>query len=92
MEDGHLVQGKVKEYYGMASEKGMKMLGKTGTPEGKIIYNKCEGTIESFVEEFTGYLKSTMSYCDINDIKYFIGGPELNVLSTNASNQFNQSR
>lgn len=91
-ETGKLVQGKVKEYYGMASEKGMAMLGKKGTPEGKTIYNKCKGTIQNFTTEFIDYLKSAMSYCGINDIKYFIGGPELNVLSTNASNQFNQSR
>ena len=82
---------KCKEYYGMASEKGMAMLGKTGTPEGKVIYNECNGTIESFTKEFIGYLRSTMSYCDIMDITDFIGGPVLNVLSENASNQFNQS-
>ena len=85
-------QQKYKEYYGMASEKGMKMLGKTGTPEGKIIYNKCNGTIESFTNEFTDYLRSAMSYCNIRDIEYFVGGPELNILSENASNQFNQTR
>lgn len=90
-ESGHLVETKFKEYYGMASEKGMKMLGKTGIPEGKVIYNRCKGTIESFTKEFTGYLRSVMSYCGIRDIEYFIGGPELNILSENASNQFNQS-
>lgn len=89
---GHLVETKFKEYYGMASEKGMKLLGKTGTPEGKMVYNRCNGTIESFTNEFIGYLKSAMSYCNINDIEYFVGGPELNILSENASNQFNQSR
>ena len=46
-------EGKLyKEFYGMASEKGMRLLGKTGTPEGKIIYNECGGTIESFTNEF----------------------------------------
>ena len=83
---------KYKEYYGMASEKGMKMLGKTGTPEGKMIYNKCEGTIESFTKEFEDYLRSAMSYCNIKTIDDFVGGPELNILSCNASNQFNQQR
>ena len=81
-----------KEYYGMASEKGMSLLGKTGTPEGKVIYNEPSGTIESFVNEFTDYLKSAMSYCNITDIESFVGGPELNILSSNASNQFNQQR
>lgn len=83
---------KCKEYYGMASEKGMSMLGKTGSPEGKIIYNECSGTIESFTNEISDYLKSIMSYCDIYTIEKFIGGPELNILSSNASRQFNQER
>lgn len=83
---------KFKEYYGMASEKGMKMLGKSGTPEGKMIYNECDGTIESFTNGFKGYLRSTMSYCNITDIKDFVGRPQLNILSCNASNQFNQNR
>lgn len=83
---------KYKEYYGMASEKGMKMLGKTGAPEGKIIYNKCDGTIETFINEFESYLRSAMSYCNIRTIDNFVGGPELNILSENASNQFNQTR
>lgn len=87
------VEGKLyKEFYGMASEKGMRLLGKTGTPEGKIIYNECGGTIESFTNEFIDYLRSAMSYCNIRDIEYFVGGPELNILSENASNQFNQNR
>lgn len=90
-ETGHLVQGYVKEYYGMASEKGMKMLGKTGEPEGKVIYNKCEGTIESFTKQFANYLKSLMSYCSIKELDKFIGKPEVRILSTNASNQFNKS-
>ena len=90
-ENGHLVETRFKEFYGMASEKGMKMLGKSGTPEGKIIYNKCEGTIESFTEDFKGFLRSAMSYTNFRRIEDFIGGPTLNVLSTNASNQFNQS-
>lgn len=86
-------EGKLyKEFYGMASEKGMRLLGKTGTPEGKIIYNECGGTIESFTNEFIDYLRSAMSYCNIRDIEYFVGGPELNILSENASNQFNQNR
>ena len=70
----------------------MRLLGKTGTPEGKIIYNECGGTIESFTNEFIDYLRSAMSYCNIRDIEYFVGGPELNILSENASNQFNQNR
>lgn len=87
------VEGKLyKEFYGMASEKGMRLFGKTGTPEGKIIYNECGGTIESFTNEFIDYLRSAMSYCNIRDIEYFVGGPELNILSENASNQFNQNR
>jgi len=89
-ETGHLKETKFKEYYGMASEKGMKMLGKTGSPEGKVIYNRCEGTIETFTEKFINYLSSLMSYCNKRDIKDFIGEVEVNVLSANASNQFNQ--
>jgi IMP dehydrogenase/GMP reductase len=83
---------KYKEYYGMASEKGMKMLGKTGTPEGKVIFNKCNGTIASFTNEFINLFKSLMSYCNIKSVETFIGVPELNILSDNASEQFNQSR
>lgn len=90
-ETKHLEETIFKEYYGMASKKGMEMLSKTGSPEGKIIYNRCKGTIESFSNEFTNYLRSVMSYCNKKDLKDFIGGPEIHVLTTNASNQFNQN-
>lgn len=81
-----------KIYYGMASERGMRELGKKGTPEGKEIRNECKGSISEFSQEVTDYIKSAMSYCNIRDITDFIGGPTLNILSTNASNQFNQKR
>lgn len=80
-----------KKYYGMASRVGMKKLGKHGTPEGKTVLNECNGTIESFVMEFTDYLRSAMSYCDALNLEEFIGGPEINILSHNASMQFNQT-
>ena len=84
--------GKYKKlYYGMASTLGQEKLGKEPkTPEGKIIYNDIDGDIESFSKDFIAYLTSAMSYCNTDNIKYFIGKPQLNIISENSSKQFNQ--
>lgn len=80
-----------KLYYGMASHQGQEDLGKDiTTPEGKMLHNPIRGTIKQFSDDFILYLQSAMSYTGKNQIKEFIGNVTLNILSCNASKQFNQ--
>lgn len=79
-----------KVYYGMASIVGMEKLDKKGIPEGKLVYNEIEGTINTFVTEFKGYLSSAMSYCNALSLKDFSSKTNLQVLSYNATKQFNR--
>lgn len=80
-----------KIYYGMASEYGSHLLGKdTDAPEGMVKEYNIKPPIAKFANLFSKYLKSTMSYCDAKDLKRFIGKQTLNVISNNATKQFNQ--
>lgn len=92
VEDIH--KNKYKIHFGMASIEGQKALGKTSLrpPEGKVIYNKMSDlTIADFSKEITNYLQSTMSYCDKYTIAGFVGEETLQVLSSEASKQYNQT-
>lgn len=82
-----------KEYFGMSTKKAQKSMGKKilHTSEGKSMINKIEYTMEGWVENFSDYLRSAMSYCNIKDIEYFNSNNlEINVISTNSSNSFNK--
>lgn len=82
-----------KLYYGMASHQGQEDLGKdVTTPEGKMLHNPIKGTIKQFSNDFILYLQSAMSYCGARKLEDFIGKPPLNILSFNASKQFNQQQ
>lgn len=84
--------GDTKIYYGMASEHGSKLLGKdTSAPEGmkKLLPTSKDDTIANFSNKFSKYLSSTMSYCNCENLIEFIGKQKLNIISNNASKQFN---
>ena len=82
-----------KLHYGMASHRGQEVLGKDiTTPEGKMLLNPIKGTIKQFSDDFVLYLQSAMSYCGVKTLDDFIGKTTINVLSHNASKQFNQTQ
>lgn len=89
--DGQFRQYKL--YYGMASDRGQNDLNKEVhvAPEGKVVMNPISNlTIADFAREFEAYLKSSMSYCNFNDIKDFSRYAVLNVISESAQKQFNK--
>ena len=60
------------------------------TSEGIIKYNKVEYTLGGWTENFTDYLKSTMSYCNKRTLDDFIGKAEYIFITQNAFNRFNK--
>ena len=62
-----------KEFYGMASKKGQIALNgkKTRTSEGISVTLPVEYTLSSWIENFTDYLKSAMSYTNSVDLEDF---------------------
>ena len=81
-----------KLYYGMASIKGQEKLNRKNisAPEGKTVMNPISDmTIAEFANEFDAYLKSSMSYCNIKDIKDF-RNVNTNIISESAQKQFNK--
>lgn len=81
-----------KEMYGMSTRQAQLEMGatKTKTSEGLIKTNKCTHTISGWVNNFTDYLKSAMSYTNSRNLDQFIGEVELSVNSLNASNSYNK--
>lgn len=79
-----------KFYYGMASDYGMKLLGKDRQrhPEGIETYININGTISSFADEFKSYLQSAMSYCACYTLENFKNDVTVNIISQNASKRF----
>ena len=63
---------------------------KLKTSEGKVKTIKIEYTMNGWVENFTHYLKSAMSYCGKRELKKFIGEVNIAKMSNNASNAFNK--
>lgn len=89
LEEGEYLE---KQFYGMASKIAQKQLGnnKLKTSEGKVKTITIEYTMSGWVENFTHYLKSAMSYCGKRDLKDFIGNVNIVKISNNASNAFNK--
>jgi GMP reductase len=75
-----------REYYGMSTKKAQMKMGKTPeecrTAEGIIKSVEVEYPIKKWVDNFTHYLKSAMSYTDCRNLDEFIGGPSLVVQSS----------
>lgn len=81
-----------KKFRGMSTKEVQRKWNKEKmtTSEGIVKYNKVEYTLEGWVENFTDYLKSAMSYCNCLTLKEFIGEVEYNLISPSAFNRFNK--
>lgn len=78
-----------KEYFGMSTKKAQTLMGKTNlhTGEGRITTQKIEYTMSGWVENFTDFLRSAMSYCNIDELEKFTSTYVNSVLISN--NSFN---
>lgn len=81
-----------KQAYGMSTYIAQKEIdpnAKKRLTEGLGRQVKCVKTIKDWSDEFSGYLRSAMSYCDKKNIEHFIGNVECRVMSPSAC--FNNS-
>jgi IMP dehydrogenase/GMP reductase len=81
-----------KKFRGMSTKEVQKSLGNTKlkTSEGITKMQPVEYTLEGWVENFSHYLSSAMSYCNKKELEYFIGNVEYNLITQNAYNRFNK--
>lgn len=79
-----------KLFRGMSTKDVQKSWGKEKltTSEGVVKYQKVEYTINGWVENFTDYLKSAMSYTGKRELHQFIGGVKFNKISLNSLNRY----
>lgn len=81
-----------KKFRGMSTKEVQKDWGRKEikTSEGISKYNKVEYTLDSWIENFTDYLKSSMSYCGMRNLDQYIGNVEFVRITENAFNRFNK--
>ena len=81
-----------KMFRGMSTKEVQKSWGKEElkTSEGVVRKHKVEYTLQGWVDNFTSYLKSAMSYTDKKQLPHFIGGVTTNLISENSFNRFNK--
>lgn len=80
-----------KTYRGMSTkniQKTIKDSTKLKTSEGIVITHKVEYTLSQWVENFTDYLKSTMSYTGSKNLDEFIGEVQYNLITQNALQRY----
>ena len=79
-----------KNFRGMSTKEVQKAWGKEEltTSEGVVRRNQVEYTLEGWVENFTHYLKSAMSYTNKKTLPEFIGKVNYNFISENSLNRF----
>jgi hypothetical protein len=82
----------VKSYYGMSTKRAQKELGNTilKTSEGIEKQIEVEYTMSQWVENFTDYLRSAMSYTNSRTLENFIGNVQIALLSNSAQESFNR--
>ena len=81
-----------KQFYGMSTPKAQIELGGDGSKatEGNETLIPVEYTMEEWVNNFTAYLKSTMSYCGKRTLSEFIGKVQTEIMSENSINSINK--
>lgn len=81
-----------KRYRGMSTKEVQKDWGKKTlkTSEGIAFYNKVEYSIDKWVENFSDYLKSAMSYCNGKDLENFIGKAQYIFITEHAFRRFHK--
>jgi hypothetical protein len=76
----------VKKYRGMSTkeiQKEIKSNSKLKTSEGVVKYQDVEYTIKQWVDNFTDYLKSTMSYTNSFNLEQFRGYDDVRLITQN---------
>jgi IMP dehydrogenase/GMP reductase len=81
-----------KYYRGMSTKEVQKSWNRKElkTGEGITKYNLVESTLEGWIENFTDYLKSQMSYVGSRNLEEFIGQVQYVQISENAFKRFNK--
>lgn len=81
-----------KKFRGMSTKEVQKSLGRETlkTSEGISKIQPVEYTLSSWVENFTDYLKSAMSYTDCLTLGEFIGKVRFNKISKNSFDRFHK--
>lgn len=81
-----------KTFRGMSTKDVQKIWGKETftTSEGVVKSHKVEYTLEGWVNNFTDYLRSAMSYCGKKELHQFIGGAKYNLITQNSFNRYNK--
>lgn len=79
-----------REYYGMSTKRAQKEFGKEGNKTEEGIASKIPVCyfLESWINEFTDYLRSAMSYTNHKNISGFIGGVHYEYLSPTSIRTF----
>ena len=80
-----------KKFRGMSTKNVQKILKpntKIKTSEGIIKMNKVEYTLDGWINNFSDYLKSAMSYTNSINLKEFIGQVKYNFISSNSLERF----
>lgn len=81
-----------KKFRGMSTKSVQKLLGneQLKTSEGVTRMNPIEYTLEGWVENFSHYLASAMSYVGAKDLQEFIGKTKLISITHNSFMRFNK--
>jgi len=81
-----------KKFRGMSTKEVQVSWGKTDvkTSEGIVKMQKVEYTLSGWVENFSHYLKSAMSYTSCFNMEEFVGGPECIQISRNSFERYNK--
>lgn len=81
-----------KKFRGMSTKEVQKEWGKTilTTSEGIVKKQRVEYMLESWTENFTDYLKSTMSYCNARNLGEFIGKANTVLISEESRKRFSK--
>jgi len=81
-----------KTFYGMSTKRAQRELGNTvlKTSEGIEKQIEVEYTMSQWVENFTDYLRSAMSYTNSRTLEDFIGNVQIVLISNSAQESFNK--
>jgi IMP dehydrogenase len=81
-----------KYFRGMSTKEVQAKWGKSRlkTAEGITKYNKVEYTIEGWIENFSDYLKSNMSYCNKRTLDDYSGNVDVRFITSEAYARFNK--
>lgn len=81
-----------KKFRGMSTKEVQKEWGNTElkTSEGVVRYREVEYSLKGWVDNFSAYLRSAMSYSGAVNLNEFIGQAEIVKISDNAYKRFNK--